>query len=210
MRFASATSSKRWETQLPIDWFLQDLHALWTTAGGKHLHLRVLGSTALFLQTTYLRGTKDSDIIETAEIDADTSASLLELAGKGSDFHRRHEIYLDVVGRTVPMLPPEPLWHHYPLRLERFEVHCLDVTDVVVSKLKRFNSNDTDDVRAMIEGDHVEHGRLIERFEEVVERYKFDGRVDRLPEMAERFNMAERDWFGVDETDFTYIDDFVR
>ncbi len=189
--------------------FIEELHQLWVDSDGEHLQLKVLGSTALFLQTPYQRGTKDSDVIETEQMGAEVKARLLAFAGKGSALHRRHQMYLDLVSPNIPMLPPEPLWHHYPLRLERFDLLFLDVADVLVSKLKRFSSSDRDDVRAMIEGEHVQHRRIVRRFQEVIERYRFDGRAARLPEMAARLNMAERDWFGVEETEFEDLEDLI-
>ena len=46
----------------PIERFLLDIDAKWPS-GGPKIALRVLGSTALMLQTSYLRGTKDSDVL---------------------------------------------------------------------------------------------------------------------------------------------------
>ena len=89
--------------------FIEELHALWVECDGEHLQLKVLGSTALFLQTPYHRGTKDSDVIETARMDREVKARLLALAGRDSALHRRHRMYLDVVSPNIPMLPPEPL-----------------------------------------------------------------------------------------------------
>jgi len=61
----------------------------------------------------------------------------------------------------------------------------------------------------MIEGEHVARDKVVSRFLEVIERYRFDGRADRLLEMAERLNMAERDWFGLEETEFEELEDLI-
>ncbi len=45
-----------------FDDFIEEFDVLWTDQAGSQLALRVLGSAALFMQTPYLRGTKDSDI----------------------------------------------------------------------------------------------------------------------------------------------------
>lgn len=69
MLSASTTSPTRCEKPLNIiDDFLTDLDAQWTGPTNTNITLRLLGSTALFLQTTYRRGTKDSDVIETSQI----------------------------------------------------------------------------------------------------------------------------------------------
>ena len=195
---------------ITFDEFLEELDGRWTDSSGSRITLRVLGSTALFLQTTYVRGTKDGDVFETDQIDRQTRERLLAIAGPGTQMHHRHRIYLDIVARGVPLLPPDPLWHGYPLALVHFDVVVLDITDVVVSKLKRWNANDRDDVRAMVTMGHVDHDHLVERFSMVMERYKFDARSDLLPVMAERLNEIESDWFVVDETPFDFPEDVFR
>jgi len=180
--------------------FLRDIDSRWVSEGGPRMVLKVIGSTALFLQTNYLRGTKDSDVLETQEICGPVRERLIELAGRGTDIHKRHGMYLDIVGHAIPLLPADPLWHPRDLDLTHFEVHILDVTDVVVSKLVRYHGDDRADIRAMIEEHHVQQQRMLERVQSVIERYQFDARCNRLPDMVERFNQAERDWFGVTET----------
>jgi len=108
------------------------------------------------------------------------------------------------------MLPHEPQWHDYDLELGQFEVRLLSVADVIVSKLKRWSGNDRDDVRAMIEGGHVEQAHLAQRFREVVDRYTFDARADLLPTMAARLNRAEEEWFAAAATSFELPDDAFR
>ena len=46
----------------PIELFLLNIDAEWP-AGGPKILFRVIGSTALMLQTAYSRGTKDSDVL---------------------------------------------------------------------------------------------------------------------------------------------------
>ncbi|MFT5680958.1 MAG: hypothetical protein ACI8RZ_001864 [Myxococcota bacterium] len=190
-----------------IEDFFNELDDQWPDIEDPPITLKVIGSTALFLQTRYQRGTKDSDVIETEQLDAEVREQLRVLAGPGSKMHRRHRIYLDVVSKGIPLLPPEPQWNHFDLRLNNFTIQLLDIADVVVSKLKRFNTNDQDDIRAMVEDGKVDHERMVERFKEVIERYKFDGRAQHLERMADRLNMAERDWFLVDETLFPELVD---
>jgi hypothetical protein len=57
---------------------------------------------------------------------------------------------------AIPFLPQVPLWHSMPklsASLRHFEVEVLDVVDVIVSKLKRFNANDVSDIEAMVDRD---------------------------------------------------------
>jgi hypothetical protein len=99
-------------------------------------------------------------------------------------------------------LPQKPSWHPYEIstRLSAFDLHVLDVVDVVVSKLKRFNSDDRDDIDAMIKRDAVRHDALIERFHEAVDWYRGDARAEHLPRYASNLNRVERDMFVVAET----------
>jgi Nucleotidyltransferase of unknown function (DUF6036) len=111
---------------------------------GDCIELRVLGSTALMLQTDYARGTKDGDILETTALSS-VKEPLLRLAGEGTELARRHRVYIDVVPNGLPFLPLAARWQ--PLttlnaELEILEVQALHVVDIVVSKLKRFHAND--------------------------------------------------------------------
>lgn len=80
---------------------------------------------------------------------------------------RTEQLYLEIVANSLPLLPQVPRWHSLPVlngSLRHFELEVLDVVDVVVSKLKRFNANDVGDVTAMIAQDLVPHGELVARF----------------------------------------------
>lgn len=166
----------------------------------RRVTLKLIGQTALYLQCDYERGTKDGDVLETDELTKPIQDQLRNLAGRGSRMAIQHGMYIDVVACSIPLLPAVPTWHHYPMRLRHFDVQVLDAADVLVSKLIRYSGPDRDDVRAMVDGGHVEHGRLRARFELVVARYMFDGRADLLPTMVDRFHEIERDLFGVDES----------
>lgn len=179
--------------------FLAELDRRWEPAGPNPIRLPVIGSAALMLQTAYVRGTKDGDILETRQINAQVKARLLELGGKGTQLHERFKIYLDVVLEALPFLPQTPLFHPVPRlgRLKHFEVDVLDVVDVVVSKLKRFNVNDDMDAREMIARGLVSHARLIKRFEEAVDFVSVDARARDLPRVVKNLHRIEREYFGL-------------
>jgi hypothetical protein len=73
-----------------IEDFLRDIDAHWTPPRPAPLTLRILGSTALLLQTHYRRGTKDSDVLETPEITPAVNAALLRL-GRQRVVHLVHQ-----------------------------------------------------------------------------------------------------------------------
>lgn len=61
------------------------------------------------------------------------------------------------------------------------EIVALDVVDVVVSKLKRFNANDQADIDAMVARDLVSHDRLLDRFRSAVDEFAVDKTAIELP-----------------------------
>src|SRR5262245_57923306 len=79
------------------------------------------------------RPTADVDILDTTK--GTDSATLVQLAGKGSELHRRHKVYLDVV--TVAAVP-----EHYESRLldlavsdfRRLRLKALERHDLVLAK----------------------------------------------------------------------------
>jgi hypothetical protein len=113
-------------------------------------------------------------------------------------------MYLEIVAEALPFLPQSPIWLDVPdlnAELRNFSVAVLDVVDVVVSKLKRFNPNDASDIEAMIDRHLVPHDKLILRFKSAVESYSMDARAEDLPAYVDNLNRVERDQFGLPPTD---------
>lgn len=167
------------------------------------VELRLIGSAALMLQAGYERGTKDSDILETSSISGPVKEKLLSLAGKGSSLHTKYGIYLDIVCEALPFLPQRPLFH--PFTAIRGLKHCqlsvLDITDVVVSKLKRFNANDVTDIRAVAAKQLLKPARLSRRFRDAADCYSTDARASELPRYVRNLNTVERDFLSVPESE---------
>jgi hypothetical protein len=183
--------------------FLRDLDRAWTPIASSKIPLRIIGSTALMLQASYERGTKDSDVLETVDLDAAIRARLTAVAGQGSKLHVRHKLYVDIVSGSLPFLAASPRWMVVPdlnANLANFHVQVLQIVDVVVSKLKRFHPYDLQDIDAMVESGLVDHGLLIDRFREAVDAYLLDARADDLPKYIANLHQVERDLFGVAET----------
>lgn len=187
-----------------IERFLQALDEEWQPPAAVRIRLHVLGSTALMLQTSYQRGTTDSDILETHDLGAETKQRLLQLAGKGSTLSRRHRLHLEIVDSGLPLLPQRCLWLPQAAlnaTMSSFEIVALAPVDVVVSKLRRFNANDRDDIEAMVEQGHVEHSQLVQRFVAAVDIAADGAYAEDLPECVANLHQVERDFFGVEETD---------
>ncbi len=87
------------------------------------------------------------------------------LAGPKSDLFRKYRMYIEVVTRAIMFLPQKPVFRPTPApAMRNFSAEALDLTDVVVSKLKRFNQNDAADAEAMARMGLLKHWLLVERF----------------------------------------------
>jgi hypothetical protein len=187
-----------------VDAFFEDLDGLWLPRPAEKIRLAIIGSAALMLQVDYQRGTKDSDILETAALTDAIRDRLLALAGNGTPLHMRHRVYLDIVARGLPFLRQQPRWHSVEglnKSLDSFELFALDVVDVVVSKLKRFNANDRSDIEAMVDEGAVPHAELIVCFREGVDFYTMDARAADLPRYVKNLHTIERDLFDIEPTE---------
>lgn len=161
--------------------------------------LRIVGSTALFAQTTWRRGTKDCDAVLTWRFDPDLQARLLGMAGRASPLAIRHGIYLEFVGQGMLLLPPEPNWRPW-LSLANIDLLVLDPTDTCVAKLARLHGDDRHDIEAMVVRGVVSHGQLVERFREAIIQHGQQGMGHKVPRAIENLHRVERDIFLVDES----------
>lgn len=187
-----------------IEDFFRDVDEAWSWPTTPRIPLRLIGSTALFLQTSYVRGTKDSDVLEMHDLTRETKDRLLQLAGPRTKIHERRRIYLDIVRNGIPFLPLSARWHPVTAldgALRNFQVSVLDVVDVVVSKLKRLHHDDLIDIAAMVERDLVPHAALIERFRSAVASFSGDARAADLPTYVANLHRIERDVLAVDESE---------
>lgn len=69
-----------------LEEFFRELDRTWRTPEpqmGK-IRLRIIGSAALMLQSDYVRGTKDSDVLETALLTESIQDRLRQCAGQGT------------------------------------------------------------------------------------------------------------------------------
>lgn len=182
--------------------FFKEIDNFWKPIGEEPIELSTIGSTALFLQSSYSRGTKDSDILESKNLSPHIPEKLEKLAGIGSRLAQKHKMYLDIVKSALTFLPAKPLFHPIDanLKLTHFRIRVLDVVDVVVSKLKTFRAQDVDDIHSMVKLKLVDRGRLVDRFKLAMDRWLLDSRALDLPVYIENLHAVERDFLRVDET----------
>ena len=187
-----------------VEEFFLEIDRQWPREPATKIRLSVIGCGALLLQADYERGTKDSDVFETADLLDDTKQHLVRIAGVGTEVHRRRKLYIDIVANGLPFLPHVPVWRPVPSLnavLERLDVVVLDVVDVVVSKLKRYHANDQSDIDAMIDLGLVSHDRLLERFRAAVDELSGDARAQDLSKYVAHLQRVERDMLGVAESE---------
>lgn len=186
----------------PIEDFLAAIDDKWRPLGGEPFPLHVIGSAALMLQTDHVRGTKDSDVLESRDENPGIKQRLEALAGQNTDLHRKHRLYIDVVAEAILFLPPKPMFLPLPkVTLKNFNLEVLDITDVVLSKLKRFNADDVGDIGAMAARELIDHQRLVARFRAAADWFGLDARVSQLPRILKNLHTVERDILGVRPSD---------
>ena len=91
--------------------FFGEIDRQWPSGSPSKVRLCIIGSGALMLQTSYARGTKDSDVFDTVDLSAETKARLLQIAGRGTELAKRRRMYIEIVPNGIPFLPHPPRWH---------------------------------------------------------------------------------------------------
>lgn len=177
-----------------IESFLLAIDRGWKPLGCEPILLQVIGSAALMLQFKYERGTKDGDVLEWRDGHFAIKERILQLAGPNTPIHKQQRVYIDVVNDSILFLPQRPNFHPVEINgLKHFQVEALDVNDVVLSKLKRFNANDINDISAMVKLGAIDHPTLVKRFEQALDWFTMEARSDDLPKYVRNLNQVERD-----------------
>ncbi|MGI9165009.1 MAG: DUF6036 family nucleotidyltransferase [Pyrinomonadaceae bacterium] len=129
---------------IPEPWksFLADLDAALT----EDVELHSLGGFAITIVYGLARPTADVDVIAInprSEIE-----SVIQLAGQRSALHRKHKLYVQLVGvASVPDSYEERLTEIAPGSFKHLRLFALDPYDLALSKLERNTQRDRDDVR---------------------------------------------------------------
>lgn len=129
-----------------------------------------LGGFAVTLHYGLDRPTGDidlCDVIPNAAIKA-----VLGLAGKGSDLHHRHGVYLQMV--RVPQLPDgyeERLIAAFPHAFKRLRFLVLEAHDLALSKIERNSDRDLDDVKHLARAVPLDLNILANRYKEELRPY---------------------------------------
>ena len=134
------------------------------------VELRCLGGFVVTMLYGLARPTADVDVVMIAP--GDESERLIRLAGKGSELHRRHRVYLDLV--TIAAVPEDydqRLTEMFPAMLKRLRLFALNPYDLALAKLERNIQRDRDDVKHLARTIPFDLGILRERYEKGLRPY---------------------------------------
>jgi hypothetical protein len=147
---------------IPEPWqsFLSDIDA----SLSEEVELHCLGGFVVTVLYDLARPTADVDVISItprSEIE-----SVMSLAGQGSDLHRKHRVYLQLVGvATVPDSYEERLTEIFPGGFKHLRLLALDPYDLALSKLERNTQRDRDDVKHLARTVPLNLDKLQERYQ---------------------------------------------
>jgi hypothetical protein len=153
---------------VPEPWasFLREIDS--RLEGATELHC--LGGFVVTTVYDMARSTADVDVL--AIVPGDASRILSESAGKGSDLHRRHGVYIDTVAvATVPEDYEQRLTEIFPGAFRHLRLLAFDPYDLALSKLERNIQRDRDDVRYLARKVPFELDVLRERYEKEMRPY---------------------------------------
>jgi hypothetical protein len=122
------------------------------------------------------RPTADVDVFEATK--GTDAATLVRFAGKGSELHKRHKVYLDIVTvATVPEHYESRLLDLFPDRFRNLRLKAFERHDLVLAKLERNIDRDREDLRHLANGPGLDVDVLRERY--TTELRPWLGRPDR-------------------------------
>jgi hypothetical protein len=134
------------------------------------VELHCLGGFVVTMLYGLGRSTGDVDVITITP--RDVIEQLLQLAGKGSELHRRYGIYLDFV--TIAAVPEDydqRLMEIMPGTFERLRLFALDPYDLALAKLERNIQRDRDDVKYLARTVPFDLNVLRDRYERELRPY---------------------------------------
>src|SRR5262245_39946899 len=112
----------------------------------ENVELHCLGGFVVTALYGLARSTADVDVLPAIKRSA--LNHLIDLAGKGSELHQKHGIYLDFVTvATVPEDYAQRLTEMFPGALQRLRLLAFDPYDLALAKLERNSQRDRDDVK---------------------------------------------------------------
>lgn len=155
-------------SSIPEPWqsFLSDIDARLTT----DVDLHCIGGFVVTILYGLARPTADVDVI--AITPKYETEFLMNLAGQGLELHRKHKVYLQLVGvATVPHDYDERLSEMFPGNFKHLRLLALDPYDLALSKLERNTQRDRDDVFHLAREVPLDPTILTERYQQELRPY---------------------------------------
>ena len=110
------------------------------------LALHCLGGFVMTMLYGMDRPTADVDVLPLGVNSA--TESLMRLAGEGSALHKKHKVYLQVVGvAQIPLNYEDRLTEMFARSFDHLRLFALDAYDLALSKIERNTQRDRDDVK---------------------------------------------------------------
>lgn len=127
--------------------------------------LHCIGGFAITMQYGLSRTTSDIDVLPASP--SERLAELQQLAGEGSELHRRFQVYLQVVAITnYPEDYESRLIRMWPnFKLERLRLFSLEAHDLALTKIERNTEVDRQDVLSLAQAGYLNPRTLRERYE---------------------------------------------
>jgi hypothetical protein len=161
-------------SELPEPWkrFLTDLDRMVSS----DVALHCLGGFVVTACYGLPRPTGDLDVL--LVLPSDSQAALVKLAGKNSELHKKHGVYLDLVTvATYPENYEERLAEVFPGACQHIHLFALDPYDLVLAKLERNLQRDRDDFAYLAQTVPLDLSILRNRYNDEMRAYL--GRPDR-------------------------------
>jgi hypothetical protein len=150
----------------PWQSFLSDIDV--TLAEDVELHC--LGGFVITVLYDLVRPTADVDVI--AITPRNEIEPVMSLAGQGSELHRKHKVYLQLVGvATVPDSYEGRLTEMFPGTFKHLRLLAFECYDLALSKLERNTQRDRDDVRHLARAVPFDLNLLHERYQKELRPY---------------------------------------
>lgn len=154
--------------KVPEPWmsFLSELDA----SAKEEVKLHCLGGFVVTMLYGLARTTADLDVLMIAP--RGEGQSLLQIAGKGSELHKRYGVYLDLVTvATVPEDYDQRLTEMFPWIFRRLRLFAFDPYDIALAKLERNIQRDRDDIKYLARTVPFNLSLLKERYEKELRPY---------------------------------------
>lgn len=149
--------------------------------GTIELDFNIIGFVALNLAGLPDRGTKDVDTLRTGILDhpqeSDIQTYLKDEFGRHSPGALRHGMFLDLVGGSIPWLPPHPKFI-FVQKLKCIAIHRLNPLDVCISKVfsnfsgKNDRASDRSDILDTLDNRIIDFQQFIARLGKAMSRYE--------------------------------------